>query len=174
MIRKRVGDAFWLITQQDHAKLAGVMARQVGNRQFARPANADAVFAAIDAHDSGWPIHDDEPTLDASGCPTDVFDTPRAVSHAAWLESARRATAIDPYAGLLVSLHQLSLTARAAGAASGERVDDEHRRRQFDLNKIQHALIEHAEALRASSAWRQTARCGLGWRTGGARQKKSN
>ncbi|HEX8322316.1 MAG TPA: DUF3891 family protein [Tepidisphaeraceae bacterium] len=150
MIRKRVGDQFWLITQQDHARVAGVLARAVGNRQFAHPANPDVVYAAVDAHDDGWPLHDDAPTLNDAGLPADVFELPRSTEHPVWLESALRATRIDPYAGLLVSLHGLSLSAMAASMVQSDRPDDEHRRRQFDLNKIQHRLIEHAEGLRAA------------------------
>jgi hypothetical protein len=149
MIRKRVGETFWLITQRDHALLAGQIARAWGNRQFAKPVGGDVVYTAVDDHDDGWPDHDDHPTLDEAGRPTDVFEAARALSHPIWLNSARRATERGLYTGLLVSLHQLSLSAHAASVASNDKIDDETRRRQFDLNKIQHALIEHAENLRA-------------------------
>lgn len=149
MIRKRVGEAFWLITQRDHALLAGQIARAWGNRQFARPVGGDVVYAAVDIHDDGWPDHDDSPTLDTAGRPMDVFESPRSLSHPIWLHSALRATEKGLYSGLLVSLHQLSLSAHAASAVTNDKIDDEARRRQFDLNKIQHALIEHAENLRS-------------------------
>ena len=149
MIRKRVGDEFWLITQRDHAHLAGTLARAFGNRQFAKPVGGDVVYAAVDAHDDGWPLHDDAPTLDATGGPMDVFESLRSIVHPIWLASALQAAEIGPYAGLLVALHQLSLSAHAASVAANDKIDDESRRRQFDLNKIQHALIEQAESLRS-------------------------
>ena len=169
MIRRRVGDEFWLITQRDHAQLAGTLARAFGNRQFARPVGGDVVYAAVDAHDDGWPLHDERPTLDPAGRPTDVFESPRSVSHSVWMASAERAAAIGPYAGLLVTLHQLSLSAHAAAAGMSDKIDDESRRRQFDLNKIQHALIELAKALRSQLglAVDRPLRLGLadGWST---------
>ena len=142
-----MGDEFWLITQPDHARLAGAIARAVGNRSFVKSTRA-AVYDAVDRHDDGWAAHDHAPTLDDSGQPTDVFDTLRAIEHAAWLGSAELAAAADPYLGLLVALHSLALSALAAGAVAQGPLDDEHRRRQFDLNKIQHALIEIVEHLR--------------------------
>ena len=117
MIRKRVGDEFWLITQPDHARLAGAIARAIGNRSYAKPTRA-AAYDAVDRHDDGWAAHDAQPTLDDRGQPTDVFDTLRAIEHAAWLASADLAAAADPYVGLLVALHSLSLSALAAGAAT--------------------------------------------------------
>jgi hypothetical protein len=174
MIRKRVGDQFWLITQQDHARVAGVLARAVGNRQFAPPANPDVVYAAVDAHDDGWPLHDDAPTLNEAGLPADVFELPRSTEHPVWLESALRATRIDPYAGLLVSLHGLSLSAMAASMAQSDRPDDEHRRRQFDLNKISTGSSNTPKACAPRSAWRPTGRCAWAWRTVGRRRPRSS
>ena len=175
MIRKRVGDEFWLITQPDHARLAGAIARAVGNRSFAR-AGRPAVYDAVDRHDDGWAAHDHAPTLDDSGQPTDVFDTLRAIEHAAWLGSAERAVAADAYVGLLVALHSLALSALAAGAVAQGPVDDEHRRRQFDLNKIQHSLIEIVEDLRGrlGLAVDRPLRLGLaeGWSTAAEEQLK--
>lgn len=176
MIRKRMGDEFWLITQPDHARLAGALARAWGNRHFAAPNDNGILFNAVDTHDDGWAGHDDAPTLDTSGLPSDVFSMPRGIEHAAWLASAHHARATGDRVGLLVALHGLSLSAVSAAAGQTDRVDDEHRRRQFDLNKIQHALIEQIEALRGvlGYATDRPLRLGLadGWTNAAEEQLK--
>lgn len=149
MIRRRAGNEFWLITQDDHARLAGQLATHFGNNDFARP--LPQTLAAIANHDAGWPLHDDEPALNAAGLPLDVFETPRDIAHRVWLESARRAAAIDPYVGLLVTLHQFHLSAQSvphAAPAPPPPFDVGQLREQFAINKFQHAMIEQIEALR--------------------------
>src|SRR3954471_14996863 len=69
MIRRHVGEEFFLIAQDDHAKLAGELARHFGNDRFARPEPQNEVIAGVSLHDAGWPLHDDEPTLNAGGLP---------------------------------------------------------------------------------------------------------
>ena len=54
MIRRRVGNEFFLIAQNDHAVLAGQFAAQVGNDQFARP--PDKTIQATALHDAGFEI----------------------------------------------------------------------------------------------------------------------
>ena len=149
MIRRRSGDAFWLVTQDDHARLAAALAREFGNAHFARPEPADKVIVAVAEHDKGWTLHDDRPTLSAAKLPLDVFETPRQIEHPAWMESSRLATAIDPYVGLLVTLHQLHLSAMSVSANPPSSFNVQQLRQQFDLNKFQHAMIERLEALRA-------------------------
>src|SRR5689334_4373848 len=110
MIRRRVADEFWLFTQHDHALLAGVLAERLGNDTFASPDPREAVVRGVAMHDCGWPLHDDAPTLNRHGEPLDVFETPPQIGLRVWSEAARRAAGADPYAGLLVSLHSLSLS----------------------------------------------------------------
>ena len=146
MIRRREGSKFWLIAQHEHARLSGVLAAAVGGPRMATP-SPEAV-AGVTLHDCGWPLHDDSPTLSPTGQPLDVFESPRHVSLRVWLESARRAAKVGPYQGLLVSLHQLALSAISATQNATRQFDDAHLRHQFDLNKFQHAVIEHLEHLR--------------------------
>src|SRR5206468_1386159 len=65
--------------------------------------------------------------------------------------SAERAAAIDPYAGLLVSLHSLALSI----FATSQRTPGEHERfdvsqlsERFEVNKFQHREVERQEQLR--------------------------
>ncbi len=148
MIRRRESEGFWLITQHDHAQIAGALARHVGNPQFVRPDPQEPTLIGIASHDCGWPTHDDRPTLSPAKLPLDVFESPRSISHKAWMESARRATAMHPYAGLLVAIHALTLSAASISTNQPSRFDVQQMRQQFDINKLQHQAIELLEKLR--------------------------
>jgi hypothetical protein len=141
MIRREAHGQFVLITQHDHALLAGRLARRFGNARFARPQPAEPTLRGIDLHDSGWPLHDQAPTLNARHLPLDVFETPRDIGLKVWTASVERAAAENLYSGLLVSLHVLSLSQLLA---------DLHRspRDQFEINKFQHREIERQEEFR--------------------------
>ncbi len=70
MIRRDVGNAYLLIAQDDHAKLAAELARHFGNQRFMwRPDPWREVVDAVAMHDAGWPLHDDAPTLNLAGLP---------------------------------------------------------------------------------------------------------
>jgi len=147
MIRRHVGDQFWLITQHEHALLSGRLAAAIGGA-FA-PLSERAV-RGIALHDCGWPLHDDAPTLNSAGLPLDVFESPRTVAMAVWPESARRAAQEDPYAGLLVSLHALSLSIMASTPTpfAHEKFDLADPTARFELNRFQQSQVELQEHLR--------------------------
>jgi len=135
MIRRQIADRHLLIQQVDHARFSGFLARHLGNARFARPDPVDDVLAAVEMHDSGWPLHDLQPTLNKLGLPLDVFETPLEVALAAWQESVEQAGRHSSYAQLLVSLHVLDLSSIASG--------NPHTRREvFELNKFQQRQIE--------------------------------
>jgi hypothetical protein len=161
MIRRREGDQFWLIRQTDHAHLASELARHVGNKHFAALEPAEEVITAVAQHDAGWPLHDDAPARSPAGYPFDVFETPRHITHRVWMESSRRACEIGPYVGLLVSLHQLGLSAISV-ASTPLRYDAQQLRQQFDTNKFQHAIIERTESLRRQLGMRTDRALKLG------------
>jgi hypothetical protein len=150
MIRRETGSAFFLITQEDHARLSGQLAERFGNALFAKPQPREATLTGIRLHDAGWPLHDDEPTLNAAGLPLDVFEVPRAIALKVWSASAERAAAVDPYAGLLVSLHALALSIYATSRASmqQEPFDIDQLAERFEVNKFQHREVERQEQLR--------------------------
>src|SRR4051812_2885934 len=102
MIRHRHGDEFYLFTQDDHARLSGALAAHIGNARFARPDPFEAVVEGISKHDSGWPLHDDQPTLNGEGLPLHVFESPVEISTTVWTESVKRASARGDYQGFLV------------------------------------------------------------------------
>lgn len=152
MIRRQVGHEWWLITQHDHALLAGELARHMGNAQFMGFDPLVESVLAVDLHDCGWPAHDDHPTLNPDGLPLDVFETPRSIGLPIWESSARLAAERDAYAGLLVSLHSLSLSVLASTHAASSRRQDEFNlddmRARFELNRFQHGQSELQHRLR--------------------------
>jgi hypothetical protein len=149
MIRRQVGREYWLITQDDHARVSGVLAEGLGNGRFGAPSSAAAVLG-IGLHDCGWPMHDQDPTLNPQHQPLDVFESPRHIGLPVWEASARLASEKDPYAGLLVSLHGLALSALATGQSPLSRGswDLSDPRARFELNRFQHGMIELQERLR--------------------------
>lgn len=148
MIRHQQGEDFLLITQDDHARLSGRMAERVGNAQFATPLPRKQVIDGIALHDCGWPLHDEQPTLNKQGLPLHVLESPMPVATRVWAESARRASEVDPYTGLLVSLHVLALSAFAKrhDDTPHERFENAHD--LFLLNQFQQDQIELQDDLR--------------------------
>lgn len=139
MIRHRHGDEFLLITQHDHALLSGRLAEHLAGSPIQKPISS--AIQGIALHDCGWPLHDDEPTLNDKGLPLHVFETPPQVATRVWSASASRAANKDAYCGLLVSLHVMNLSLMAQ--ASHRSPHD-----QFELNKFQHKQVELQEDLR--------------------------
>jgi hypothetical protein len=158
MIRRDAGGDFLLITQVDHAKLAGQLAGHFGNARFAGPVPREPALTAVAMHDQGWPLHDDEPTLNDRQLPLDVFEVPRSIALTVWSASTERAAAVDPYAGLLVSLHSLSLSIYATSPApeTHEKFDVQKMHEQFAVNKFQHREVERQEELRRTLGFSTT------------------
>jgi hypothetical protein len=149
MIRRQVGEEYWLITQDDHARLAGQLSRHFGNKSY-DPPSCEAAYQGITLHDCGWPLHDEHPTLNAQGQPLDVFESPRQVTLPVWERSAELAMQAHAYAGLLVSIHVLWLSmfaSRQTGAAA-QSWDLTQPRARFEVNRFQHRMIEIQEMLR--------------------------
>jgi hypothetical protein len=156
MIRRQAGDEFFLIAQHDHAILSGQLAEHFGNARFARPAPWESVITAVRLHDCGWPLHDDEPTVNEQKFPLDVFESPRSITQKVWTASADRVAAIDAYAGLLVSLHSLSLSILATSSDTHhrEKFDALQLPERFEINKFQHREVERQEQLRRRLGFR--------------------
>lgn len=155
MIRREEKGKYYLIRQDDHATLAGELAQRIGAPPFESVLSVDPVagakaLTAVTMHDAGWPIHDDSPTLNNRLLPRDVFESKHDMAMAVWTASGDRAAAVDPYVGLLVSLHSLSLSAFALAEVMVHvsRKAVAYTRERFDLNRFQHNEIERQTALR--------------------------
>lgn len=155
MIRRRYthptrGTLYALITQDDHARLAGELCRHLGTSRYPRPARFDALVRATHLHDAGWPVHDIAPTLNKDGRPSDVFETSRETSMRVWPGAPEAAAAEGPWVELLVSLHILALSAYATSDAgfNHDRPATDTLPARFAMNKFQHREIERQERLR--------------------------
>ena len=139
MLRMESEAGWWLITHQDHARLAGDFARAWGNEQFRKPEPRARVLKGISCHDDGWATRDAQPSITREGKPS-AFSTELVGKYSAFEEidleaylavrerAVRIIAAEDPYAGLLISMHTYNLLTahadRSTIAPDGLRVLD--------------------------------------------------
>lgn len=114
MILARSADEFRCITQHEHARMAGECAMRWGNGKFESLTPEGSVVTAAFTHDIGWREFDRRPrvrTDEETGTPTPInfHELPAQT----WVEMYEKGidtvTELDPYAGLLVSLHGVGL-----------------------------------------------------------------
>lgn len=95
-----------LVHQLDHSALSGEFARHWGREPFARSTPLEPVVLASARHDEGWREQDEQPLYDAQAKAPVHFRTLDVRTHIPFYrEGIRRIVALDPYAGLLVSMH---------------------------------------------------------------------
>lgn len=111
------GDRYRFVTQPEHARLAGLFAARWGNETFDRPEPLTPSLIAADTHDNGWWEYDLYPRLGDDGSPVGVADVPADAWTAIYETGIANAVEIDPYAGLLVSMHGTGLRRRRYGLA---------------------------------------------------------
>ena len=88
MIRRHWGKDKWmLITQAEHARLAGVVAAAW---QFAPVRPHPEVLRAISFHDDGWAEFDAQPSITPDGEPCSFLEVPRSQRYAIWSRSSER------------------------------------------------------------------------------------
>ena len=116
MIKRRVGEQFWLVRQPDHAQSAAFLAAHWGNGEFARPGqfNApssaeywrDQTIFAIAEHDNGWWEWEANPAIDPDDhLPLDFLEIGKNRSMAHWRIGTNRFAESHPFAALLICLH---------------------------------------------------------------------
>ncbi len=115
MIVRPAAGAQHLITQADHAALAGrIMAHWTS---LATAERRDAILRATSAHDDGWREPDAAPTIDpATGAVLDFVGVPAAVKQGVW-PRAVAGLADTPWAAALVAHHAISVYDRFRGDA---------------------------------------------------------
>ena len=107
IIRKHEGRDLVVIGQTDHSRFVGQLAAHWGNARFAAPEPYESVVRAASFHDFGWLRYETSPLMDsASGEPYPFLKVPLTATQLAsyqwgldWMAD------IDPYAGLIVSMH---------------------------------------------------------------------
>lgn len=110
MIRRPEGESWLLITQPDHAALAGTLARAW--RGGPAPDPLEETLLAIAEHDNGWREWEAAPTVNEHGEPRHFSEMAIADHLAIWERGIARLASISPYAALLVSSHADSLFRR--------------------------------------------------------------
>lgn len=126
MIVVTTGERFRLITQPAHAELSGQLADHWGNDRFDRPAPRSAVVLAAYHHDNGWWEEDLGPRLGPAGEPRNFLQSDRDRWVAFYDEGIDNVRSLDPYAGLLASMHGSGIRRRryASQPAMPERRHD--------------------------------------------------
>jgi len=107
MIVRRAKNFLHLISQPDHAALAGeVMAHWQALDAHPRRAS---IMLAIEQHDNGWREPDAAPTIDpATGRIHDFINAPASIRQAVWPRGVERLSH-DPWAAALVAQHALTV-----------------------------------------------------------------
>src|SRR5262245_59328697 len=107
MIVHAAGAVLHLITQPDHAALAG---RIMGRWQRLYEAERrGAILHAVEEHDNGWREADEAPTVDeATGRVHDFISAPAAVRQGVWPRGIARIAA-EPWAAALVAQHAVTV-----------------------------------------------------------------
>jgi len=126
MIRREAGDsqsASWtLISQIDHAHLAGRLAEFWGAGGMAAIEPRRELLWAIDHHDDGWQAWDQRPGIDpGSGRPRSFTEMEMNDSVRIWTGSIEAAKMAGPLESFLVASHFLALARRAASRSSDTR-----------------------------------------------------
>ena len=111
IVRKSPAGSLTLIGQTDHSRFVGQLAAHWGNRDFATPAPYDSVVRAATYHDYGWLQYETRPlTNPETGEPYPFLGVPMTERQLAGYQWALDWMAdIDPYSGLVVSMHRTGL-----------------------------------------------------------------
>ena len=112
MIFRPDGDGWLVITQPAHAWMAGGLVAAWGNEAFTAPVPREAVIMATYLHDIGWMEWDAAPRVGESGDPVNFVKAPLEETEPIWRRAVERVALMDPYAGLLVSLHATTIYRR--------------------------------------------------------------
>jgi len=122
MIRRDTVDAqgrpcWLLISQCDHARLAGQLAEHWGAAPFASLTPRDVVLPTIYRHDDGWQAWEQQPGIDPQrGRPLSFVEMPTDVAHDIWTCSIERVADLGPLAQYLVARHFADLRRRGSTA----------------------------------------------------------
>ncbi len=103
-----------LVLQIDHSRVAGYLAAHWGNDMFSRPTPYASMVLAAQEHDNGWWDWEVRPSnLNGDGYPLDYHDGTLKYIGEQRLSSTKRGvhrvTVLDPYAGLIVLMHNVGL-----------------------------------------------------------------
>jgi hypothetical protein len=117
MIVRELDGRILLITQPDHAHLAGrIMSHCAALKKHPR---RDTILRAVAEHDTGWAAPDAKPGVDAAlGHVLDFIHAPTEVRQNVWPRSVAIVSDVDHYAAALIAQHAITVYARLR--SSGE------------------------------------------------------
>lgn len=106
MIRREDNEEWILITQHDHAVLAGEIIARWGNGVFSAPRPPDEVIFAVSEHDCGWKEWDSSPRINPeNGYPANFMEMEPHDQYDIWKRSYLAHSVGHPYASSLIALH---------------------------------------------------------------------
>src|SRR5437764_4642310 len=111
IVRQQSDGSVVMITQNDHAKLAGLFAAHWGNARFERPRPYLPVVRAAQYHDAGWLRYETNPRFDvATGRTPNFRQVPNdSAQLAAYQGASDMLAGVDGYTGYLVSRQRTGL-----------------------------------------------------------------
>jgi hypothetical protein len=116
MILREADAEHWiLISQIEHARLAGELARHWRDFAFGDLEPREELLSAIAHHDDGWENWDRQPGV-ADGKPISFLEMPLGEATAIWRASIARCAEFGPAAGYVVAGHFCALLERFASA----------------------------------------------------------
>ncbi|HXF83305.1 MAG TPA: DUF3891 family protein [bacterium] len=135
-----------LIRQLDHSALSGEFARRWGRPPFVPPEPLESVVLAASRHDEGWREADMRPLYDERTKGPASFRGLEVRRHIPFYrEGIHRIAALDPYAGLLVSMHGSGIYQGRYGAGPIRMTTQ-----TADVRAEMEAFVEEQEAFQAS------------------------
>jgi hypothetical protein len=106
MIRRDAAQGWILITQYDHAVLAGNLMERWGNETFSSPLPREEVLFAVREHDCGWKEWDSAPKINPeNGYPANFMEMESSDQTDIWRRSFESHAEEHPYASALIALH---------------------------------------------------------------------
>jgi hypothetical protein len=146
MIFQQRGKGLLAVTQPDHGRLAGLIARAWGGDAWC-PDPWEPVELSAHHHDDGWGSWEAAPTLHPDGTPVDFLTLGAPERVDLYRDSVEMMAEVDAYAGVLTSMH-------VTGLFLG-RYTPGHARSIDQLGPEDHALV--ASFVAEQEAWRQEA-----------------
>jgi hypothetical protein len=144
MLIQKDGEDLVIVRQTDHMAQAARIAERWGNDRFPAPEHREETIRAAALHDSGWRIWEDQPTLvPETRRPRNLGEIETAVHADFYRAGVDAAATIDPYTGLLVSLHASVLYAGVEGWDLSTLTPPA----RSDLSEIQRAFIDGQTAM---------------------------
>jgi Protein of unknown function (DUF3891) len=114
VIIRHAKDQLHLITQGDHAALAGRIMRAWTLGGLPDHPQRDLILSATDDHDNGWREEDAELHVSEAGDPLDFVAVPAYVKQRIWPRGTDRWAARSPYVAALIAQHALTVYATLA------------------------------------------------------------